>query len=1033
VWAVCGGSILLALPFWLLRSGHYRFGNIVLITIVVASIAALATVGQGIHDLAIVAFPIVIIYAGLISDRVMLRFSWGLTFIALLWLAFGESFGLFVTVPLFHDPLNLFYLLVLTVLLIITALAVELLSSNMRRTIELARREIEERKKAERALKDANDLFSQFLLHSPIYAYIKKVSPQESRVIQASENFKDMVGIPGHEMAGKRMEELFPADFAAKITADDWNVVSSDNILELEEELNNRYFTTIKFPISRQGERYLAGYTIDITERKKAEMALRQSEAKFRAVVENAYDGILFTDTHATIHYRSPSCNKIDGFTDAERIGHSGFETVHPDDIQGMRLFWAKVLDHPEAAHRAEYRIRHKDGTWRWIESSGRNLLGNFDVQSVVAASRDITERKQTEEALRASEERFRRMFERHSAAMMVIDPEAGNIIEANEAAADFYGWPTNELKQMSIQQINALPPETVRSEMDKAKSSERIRFEFSHRIADGSTRDVEVFSSNIEFEGKTVLYAVIHDVTDRKLAEKALRESEARFRTLIDQAPVGISVSRNGIRLYANQKLLETIGLQSLEGPVNRPISDFLAPQSREESKERTRRRAAGLLVPSEFETIVLRKDGTAFPAQVAVAQVQLPEGIANIAFVTDLTERRRAEEENAKLQQQLTQAQKMESVGRLAGGVAHDFNNMLGVILGHTEMALQQVDSKQPLHDNLEEIRKATNRSADLTRQLLAFARRQTVTPEVLDLNGTVEGTLKMLQRMIGEEIRLEWQPGVDLWQVRIDPSQIDQILANLCVNARDAISGVGTINIETRNSILDEAYCAKHPGSTTGEYAMLGVRDDGCGMNKETLSHLFEPFFTTKAVGAGTGLGLATVYGITKQNGGFIEVSSEQGHGATFRVYLPRYSAETAQPKSDETVEPVEPGQETILIVEDEAAILKLATLMLEEQGYKVLAARTPGEGMRLANEHKGKVHLLMTDVVMPEMNGRELSQKMLSLYPNLKCLFMSGYTADVISNHGVLDEGVSFIHKPFSIKDLSSKIRETLNRQ
>ncbi|MBM4200525.1 MAG: response regulator, partial [Gammaproteobacteria bacterium] len=401
-------------------------------------------------------------------------------------------------------------------------------------------------------------------------------------------------------------------------------------------------------------------------------------------------------------------------------------------------------------------------------------------------------------------------------------------------------------------------------------------------------------------------------------------------------------------------------------------------------------------------------------------------------IGTIQDITSRKRAEEEKEKLQSQLSQAQKMESVGRLAGGVAHDFNNMLGVILGHAEMALGRVDPGQPLFADLLEVRKAAERSADLTSKLLAFARKQTVAPKVLDLNETVEGMLTLLRRLIGEDIDLAWQPGENLAPVRVDPSQLDQILANLCVNARDAIADVGTITIETGAATFDEAYCAEHAGFVPGEYVLLAVSDNGCGMDAETVGHLFEPFFTTKALGKGTGLGLASVYGAVKQNHGFINVYSEPGHGTTFTIYLPRHAARTVQPAENGSEAPVTRGHETILLVEDEPAILRMTAKMLAREGYTVIAAGTPGEAIRLAREHTGPIHLLMTDVVMPEMNGRDLARNLLSIHPGIKRIFMSGYTANVIAHHGVLDEGVHFIQKPISMKGLAAHVREALHR-
>ena len=397
--------------------------------------------------------------------------------------------------------------------------------------------------------------------------------------------------------------------------------------------------------------------------------------------------------------------------------------------------------------------------------------------------------------------------------------------------------------------------------------------------------------------------------------------------------------------------------------------------------------------------------------------------------AFGRDITDLKRAEAEKVKVDAQLRQAHKMESVGRLAGGVAHDFNNNLAIIMGHVEMALDHIDPSEPIHTDLEQIRKATQRSADLTRQLLAFARKQTVAPKVLNLNETVMGMLKMLRRLLGEDIDLNWQPAPDLWLTKVDPSQIDQILVNLCVNARDAIVDVGRLIIETGNSVLDQDYVASHAGAVLGEYVRLAVTDTGCGMDHETQAHMFEPFFTTKGLGKGTGLGLATVYGAVKQNNGFIYFHSELGKGTTFTIYLPRHVG-AVEEQREKAAGSGEHSRATILLVEDEPAVLRITKNRLEELGYSVFSASTAGEAMRVAQEHAGAIHLLLTDVIMPEMNGRDLAAKLLSIYPATKCLFMSGYTADVIAEHGILEEGVFFIQKPFSTKELAAKVREVL---
>ena len=645
-------------------------------------------------------------------------------------------------------------------------------------------RDITERKSAELELIETRELFQSFIRYSPIYSFIKEVMPTESRVLHASDNYELMIGIKGSDMVGKTMAELFPAEFAAKITADDWTVVSQGEVLTEDEDLNDRNYTTIKSPITLGSKTLLVGHTIDITERKRAE------------------------------------------------------------------------------------------------------------------------------EALRESEERFRRMFQHSALGMVLVSPDF-YFLQANDAFCKMLGYTESELLEKTFQDVT-LPEDRP------------VGQEFVRRVLAG---EIETF------------------------------QFEKRY------------VHKNGTPLWGS------VSATLIRDTSNKPLH--------------------------------------------FVTQIQ------------DISERKWAEEEREKLETQLLQAQKMESVGRLAGGVAHDFNNMLGVILGHAEMALMKTQPGHVLCAHLEEICKAAERSANLTRQLLAFARKQTIAPTVLDLNETVAGALKMLQRLIGEDIDLAWMPGADLPPVRLDPSQIDQILANLCVNARDAIAGVGKITIETGNITLDPEYCAHHVGFVSGEYVSLSVSDTGCGMDKDTLAHIFEPFFTTKGVGEGTGLGLSTVYGIVKQNYGFINAYSEPGLGTTFTIYLPRHVVGAAgQTRTEGPTSPLVRGQETILLVEDELAILGVATTMLTNQGYSVLAASTPGEAIRLAREHPGEIHLLLTDVVMPEMNGRDLAKNLLSLYPNLKRLFMSGYTADVIAHRGVLDEGVQFIQKPFSVSALTAKIREVL---
>jgi PAS domain S-box-containing protein len=538
------------------------------------------------------------------------------------------------------------------------------------------------------------------------------------------------------------------------------------------------------------------------------------------------------------------------------------------------------------------------------------------------------------------------------------------------------------------------------------------------NKLTEYDAGDVEIISHLGDFSW---------EIVEHKQADEALRVSEEQYRELFNNAEIGIFRSRlDGSEILdVNRKFLDIVGA-TWEETIGKPATLFWAdPTEREQMVQRLL--ADGRV--SGFEFRMLNKQGLVRNCLTTLV-LNREQGVVE-GTIIDITERTRAEEEKAKLEAQLQQAQKMESVGRLAGGVAHDFNNMLTVILCNAELAIKNVNSNQSGLAYLAQIRKAAEYSADLTRQLLAFARKQVVEPKVLDINKTVARMLTMLQRLIGEDIHLTWKPAVGLWAVKMDPSQLDQILANLCVNARDAISGVGKITIETGNFTMDDNSSACHADFVPGEYVLIAVSDNGCGMDKETLSFIFEPFFTTKEMGKGTGLGLSTVYGAVKQNKGFIDVNSEPDSGTTFTIYLPRYVGKVKKAPTERALGPDLSGKETILLVEDDPEILNIAMYMLETQGYTVLAAKSPGEAIILAKDYSGEIHLLLTDVVMPEMNGLDLANKLLAIYPRLKRLFMSGYTADVIANQGVLDEGLHFIQKPFSPQTLAAKMREVLN--
>jgi PAS domain S-box-containing protein len=486
------------------------------------------------------------------------------------------------------------------------------------------------------------------------------------------------------------------------------------------------------------------------------------------------------------------------------------------------------------------------------------------------------------------------------------------------------------------------------------------------------------------------------------------------------------------GTVLHINPAGRRLLGIGAGEELAGLKLSRLHSPEEAERIEQQAIR-AAQKSGTWEGETFLRHRDGRNIPVSQVIVAHQDETGRVNFlsTIARDISERKRAQEEKDRLQGQLAQSQKMESIGRLAGGVAHDFNNMLQVILGNASLALESLTADNPVHGYLLEIERSALRSAELTGQLLAFARKQPVRPRILDLNETVTGMLKMLRRLIGEDIRLKWTPGANLWTVKLDPIQLDQILVNLTVNARDAIDGDGTLTIETANTSFTDSRLEGHPETVTGDYVMLSVSDTDKGMTKEVQWHLFEPFFTTKEVGKGTGLGLAMIFGIVNQNKGFIKVSSEPGKGSTFQIYFPGAESRPAPPAVPTQPQDLAAGGGTVLVVEDEGQILQVVTRILELGGCTVLATQRPEQALLLARAHPGKIHLLVTNVIMPGMNGRELKEKLEVIQPGLKCLYMSGYTADVIAHHGVLEEGVEFLQKPFKVADLAGKVRKLLS--
>jgi PAS domain S-box-containing protein len=516
-------------------------------------------------------------------------------------------------------------------------------------------------------------------------------------------------------------------------------------------------------------------------------------------------------------------------------------------------------------------------------------------------------------------------------------------------------------------------------------------------------------------------LVALAARLIERKQADDALRESEERYRRLVELSPETIFIHSGGRIVFINEAGVSLLGAERAEQLLGRRVLDFIHPDHHEAVSRRMVSVEAGASVPFAERRFV-RLDGSTVEVELAATPFTY-EGRQGVqCLVHDLTQLK-------KLEEQLLQSQKMESVGRLAGGVAHDFNNLLVAINGYSELTLRRLGADDPLRRNVEEIRKAGERAAALTRQLLAFSRKQVLQPKVLCLNDVVSDMDRMLKRVIGEDVELSARLDPDLGYVKADPTMLEQVVLNLCVNSRDAMPGGGRLTVETSNVTLGEEYAGRHVGVRPGSYVALVVSDTGCGMDAETRQHIFEPFFTTKEQGKGTGLGLATVYGVVQQSGGHIRVYSDVGHGATFRIYLPRVdkAAKERAGESDAAAQPA--GMEKVLLVEDDEMVRCVAREIISAHGYTVLEARSMSEAVRHCAENSD-IALLLTDVVMPKMNGQELAERLRQLLPRVRVLFMSGYTETVV-HEGVLDRGLNFIQKPFTPTSLLRKIREVLD--
>ncbi len=940
-----------------------------------------------------------------------------------------------------------------------------------------ADRDITDRIKAEESLRQSEEKFRSLAENTSDWIWEVDI---DGRYTYSNPKVHDILGYKIEEVIGKTPFEFIKPDNAARITEQFKQAVSTGQPFSDLENVNIHkdghevVIETSGTPVF-DAEQKLIGYRgidRDITQRKLAVKTLQESEERFRKIFEEGQLGITIAGPDFKFINVNPAFCRMIGYTN-EELSTRTFADITPKDRVSIDRENVLALQRNEIQqYRTEKQYLKKNGELFWGSLHTSILRDNEgNVIHYFAMVEDITERKQAEELLRVRMElmEFAVTHSLEELLQKTLD-EVGRLtnspigfyhfVEADQKTLSLQAWSTRtvqefckaegkgmhynideagvwvdcvrELRPIIHNDYASLPhrkgmPEghakVIRELVVPILRGDRIVaiLGVGNKPSDYVQKDIELIS---------YLADVAWEITQRKQTEEALKESEEKFRSLAEQSPNMIFINKKGRVVYANAKCEEIIEFTKEE--FYAPDFDFLkitCPEYIDIVKEKYIKHQQGEEVPP-YEYALITKHGKRINAIIATKLIDYEHEKAILGVITDITDRKQMEEEKEKLQSELLQVQKMDAIGQLAGGIAHDFNNMIGVILGYAVLIEKQMDSSNPLHPKVKAIITAAERSANMIKQLLGFARKQIASPIVLKLNDELSTLQKMLNRLIGEDIDLRIVPGKNLWSTKIDPVQIDQILTNLATNARDAIENVGTITIETSNVTFDPSFSGKNPEIVPGEYVMLVFSDTGKGMDRTTQEHIFEPFYTTKPKGKGVGLGLATVFGIVKQNNGYINVYSELDKGTTFKIYLPRHYGEAEAPlTTQEELSLV--GIETILVVEDEEQLLNLTVTSLKTYGYTVLGAKSPREAISLCQQTDQKIDLLITDVIMPEMNGKELKEQLDALKPGMKAIFMSGYTANIVAHRGILEEGLHFLQKPFAPFTLAKKVRDVLN--
>jgi two-component system, cell cycle sensor histidine kinase and response regulator CckA len=832
------------------------------------------------------------------------------------------------------------------------------------------------------------------------------------------------LGKSAEEMIGKSDFELFPLDDASLHVARDAEVVRTARPLEGDWSIagpeGKFWFKVTKVPVFDSAGKVSGVFCMvqNVTRRKKAEIEFERFFNLMPELVCIATVSGYFTKVN-------PAWQKTLGYTEQELLSTPFIEWLHPDDVASTKAELERRVSGQEGTLNVVNRYRAKDGSYHWFEWNSTPVEEGV----LYAVARDITDRIEQEMNTR----RWAYAFRLCAHGIAIGDPKTNQVLTCNEAFARLCGWSVKEIEGFSIPTLYAPEDrETVMRNIEIVDSTGFSSYQARMLRKDGTTIPVQMDVVSVRGEDGRLIYriATVQDITERLASQTALRESETRFRSVVESAPDAIFIQTDGCFAYLNRSAIALFGASKAEEILGRRVVDMVHPDYRGVVIERIRHVNEFQHSAPALEERFLRLDGSELFAEVSAVPFVFAGKQGALVFLRDISRRKKVEHERAELEHQLFESQKLESIGRLAGGIAHDLNNLLTPVLGYSEMLSRAFPETDKRLKRIEIIHHASLKARDLVRQLLAFSSRQALEFRMIDLNAVIREFEQLLRRTIRDDIDIRYHLHEGAMVMLGDASQLEQILMNLAVNAEDAMPAGGKLLLETSPMVIEPGQERYFEGLAAGDYAVLSVHDTGGGIGRETLGHIFEPFFTTKPKGQGTGFGLSTVYGIVRQHGGIIQVESEPGAGTSFRIYFPLRSSE-AEPVEPLTAMPVQKSDgATVLVVEDDEMVRKFVVQALIEEGFDIREAEGGEQALALLEQGKFTPDLLLTDLVMRGMNGRVLYDKVCAIIPRIKVIYMSGYTKDIISRHGVLDEGLTFLQKPFPVPVLLDKVREVL---